>query len=70
MLEILRAGKAVTLDGVIERADVEKRIEDLLEGEFIQKDIDVSAYRICTIESMEQLAQGAMNFIKEKIAEL
>lgn len=70
LLEILRAGKAVTLDGVIEQADVEKRIEDLFEGEFMQKEIDVSAYRICTIESMEQLAQGAANFVKEKIAEL
>ena len=70
LLEILRAGKAATMEGVIERTDVEKRIEDLFEGEFIQKDIDVSAYRICTIESMEQLARGAANFIKEKIAEL
>ena len=26
--------------------------------------------KICTIEAMEQLAQGAMNFIKEKIAEM
>jgi len=68
---ILRAGEAVTLEGVIDKEDIEHRISQLFDLEFQNRDISkISEYSICTIEAMEQLIQGAADFVKEKFSSM
>ena len=66
--DILRAGKAITMEGTIEQEDIEKRIDYLFEEEFKRRDVCVCEYGICTIEDMEQLMQGAAKFVKDEIS--
>ena len=67
---ILRAGKAITMEGVIDQEDIEKRIDYLFEEEFKRRDVRVCEYGICTIKGMEQLVHGAVSFVKDKILNL
>ena len=62
--KILHAGEAIALDGVIRKEDIEKRIEQLYEFEFQGWDIShIDQNSICRIEDMEQLIQGATQYI-------
>ena len=62
--KILHAGEAIALDGVISKEDIEKSIEQLFEFEFQGWDIShIDQNSICRIEDMEQLIQGATQYI-------
>lgn len=64
--KILHAGEAVALEGVIKKEDIEKRIDQLFEFEFQGWDIShIEEYSICRIEDMQQLIQGATQYIKK-----
>ena len=64
--EVLHNGKAITLEGIVEQEDIKKRIDYLLQEEFMYRDVRVSQHKICTIQGTEQLMEGAVNFIKDK----
>lgn len=70
LLEILQAGKAITMEGVIEQDDIVKRIEYLFEDEFKRRDACVYGYSICTVKGTEQLIYGATKFVKDKISSI
>ena len=62
--KMLHAGEAITLEDVIRKEDIEKRIEQLFEFEFQGWDIShIEKNGICRIEDMEQLIQGATQYI-------
>ena len=62
--KILQAGEAITLEGVIRKEDIEKRIDQLFGFEFQNWDIShIEKYSFCRIEDMEQLIQGAARYI-------
>ena len=64
--DILRKGQPITLEGIISKAVIERRIEQLLEFEFKRWDIShIEEQKICKIEDMECLIQGASLFIKK-----
>lgn len=62
--KMLHAGEAITLESVVRKEDIEKRIEQLFEFEFQGWDIShIEKNSICRIEDMEQLIQGAAQYI-------
>ena len=64
--DILRKGQPITLKGIISKAVIERRIEQLLEFEFKRWDIShIEEQKICKIKDMECLIQGASLFIKK-----
>lgn len=68
LLEILHAGKAVTLAGVIEKEDIERRIGQLFEFEFKYWDVShIAEQQICKIEDMEEVIQKAALYIKKEL---
>lgn len=63
---VLQAGEAVTLEGIIKKEDIERRIDQLYEFEFRNWDIShIDEYSICRIEDMEQLIQKAAQYVKK-----
>ena len=63
---VLNSGKAVTLDNVIKKEDIEHRIVQLFEYEFKHWDIShIADHEICKIEDMEHSIQDACIFIKK-----
>ncbi len=63
---VLQAGEAVTLEGIIKKEDIERRIDQLYEFEFRDWDIShIDEYSICRIEDMEQLIQKAAEYVKK-----
>lgn len=68
---ILNAGKPVTLDGVIEKEDIERRIRLLFEKEFTEKDIsDIDSFTICSHEVMKQLIDGSTKLVLTELRKL
>ena len=65
LYHILRTGEPITLEGVIGKDVIERRIEQLFEFEFRGWDIShIEEHEICKIEDMERLIQDASLFIK------
>lgn len=65
---ILDEGKALTLDGIIGKEDIEKRIGLLFEQEFSEKDIsDINAYTICSHEAMKRLIDGSTELVLDRL---
>ena len=66
LYHILRTGEPITLEGVIGKDVIERRIEQLFEFEFKGWDISyIEEHEICKIEDMERLIQDASLFIKK-----
>lgn len=67
---VLDDGKAVTLQGVIDREDILKRIDDLFRYEFESRDISgIKEYTICTIEGTKRLIENASLFVRNILAD-
>ena len=60
----------ITMEGVIEKEDIEKRIEDLFEEELQLRDICVCEYSICTVKEMEDLIHGAVGFVRDRLLDM
>ena len=66
LLEILRSGRAETLDGVIEKEVIEQRIEQLFEFEFKYWDIShIEEQKLCRIDDMYRMIRAASLFIQQ-----
>lgn len=66
LYNVLHEGEAITLDDIISKAVIERRIEQLFEYEFKCWDIShIDENKICKIEDMERLIQDASLFIKK-----
>ena len=68
LLKVLQRGEAITLEGIIEKEVIERRIGQLFEYEFKAENWDISYIedqKICSIGDMEKLIQEASKFIEK-----
>lgn len=69
--DLLEAGKAVTLDGIIEKEDIERRIQLLFEQEFSERDIsDIEYYTMCSHEAMKKLIDGSTELVLNRLKQI
>lgn len=68
---ILDAGKAMTLTGIIEKEDIEKRIRLLFLQEFSERDIsDIDSYTMCSHGAMKKLIDGSTELVLDKLKQI
>lgn len=70
LYQILKEGKAETLEHVIEKETIERRTDQLFEFEFKPRDISkIADYEICRIEDMERIINEACEFILQVVSD-
>lgn len=65
---MLESARPITLDGVITKEDVEKRIKQLFEFELTGREsAEIENYTICSHEVMNRLIEETSDYVAEKI---
>lgn len=66
--EMLESAKAETIDGVVSKEVIEKRIEQLYEYEFAERDIsDIDEYTICSQKVMDKLICDGSVYVLDEL---